>query len=259
MTTKMKRMVAGALCVCAMVGWAAEPLREVAKGRNTALEPRTKIENDSYDWFARHERILAHAKARNPEIVFIGDSITHFWAGRESLGGESALPRWRKAFGAWRTLNLGYGWDRTGNVLWRLDHGEMDGVDPKLVVLHIGGNNYSTTKNYVGNTSEEVAEAILTITDRIRAKAPRAKIVVMGVFPFGEQPSSPHRIKALATNRILAAEVPKRGNMVFVDITDRQIGTDGIYPKALANDFVHPTDAGYDIWVEALKPHLPAR
>lgn len=227
--------------------------------RNTALVPRLKIEKDSYNWFARHECILAHAKARNPEIVFVGDSITHFWAGRESVGGETALPRWKKAFGAWRTLNLGFGWDRTGNVLWRLGHGEMDGVDPKLVVVHIGGNNYSTTKNYVGNTSEEVAEGVLAVADLVREKAPRARIVVMGVFPFGERPTAPHRIKARATNRILAVEVPKRANMVFIDITDRQIAADGLYPKALANDFVHPTDAGYDIWVEALKPHLPIK
>lgn len=224
---------------------------------NMAVVPRMKIEKDSYDWFARHEMILARQREIDPEIVFVGDSITHFWAGRDSVGGEGSLPRWKRLWGKYRTLNLGYGWDRTGNVLWRLDHGEMDGVDPKLVVLHIGGNNFSTTKNHVGNTPEQVVEGVLAVLDRIRAKAPRAKVVVMGVFPFGEKPESPHRIKAKAANAVLAAEVPKRPNTVFIDITDRQIGPDGIYPKSLANDFVHPTDAGYDIWFDALRPHLP--
>ena len=224
---------------------------------NMAVVPRMKIEKDSYDWFARHETILARQKEIDPEIVFVGDSITHFWAGRDSVGGEGSLPRWRKLWGKYRTLDLGYGWDRTGNVLWRLDHGEMDGVDPKLVVLHIGGNNFSTTKNHVGNSPEQVVEGVLAVLDRIRAKAPRAKVVVMGVFPFGEKPESPHRIKAKAANAVLAVEVPKRPNTVFIDITDRQIGPDGIYPKALAHDFIHPSNAGYDIWFDALRPHLP--
>ena len=217
-----------------------------------------KIEPDGYDWFERHDKILKYGRETNPEIVFLGDSITHFWAGRDTIGGEFALPRWKKAFGQYRTLNLGYGWDRTGTVRWRLDHGEMDGVDPKLVVIHIGGNNYSTTKHYQGNTSEEVAEAILAIAAKAHEKAPKAKVVVMGVFPFGEKPDAPHRQKALKTNAILAEKVPALGYAAFIDLTSKQIGADGIYPKELARDRVHPTDAGYDIWVEALKPYLPS-
>ncbi|GEM_PF-3110941 len=224
---------------------------------NVALRPRMKIEKDSYDWFERHNEAMACARARKPEIVFVGDSITHFWAGGRTLGGEAAHPRWKQKFGAYRTLNLGYGWDRTGNVLWRLDHGEMDGLDPKLVVLHIGGNNFSATKNYPGNNAEETAEGVLAVLDKIRTKVPQARIVTMAIFPFGEKPDAPHRVKARAANKILAVEVPKRPNTVFLDITDKQVGADGIYPKSRANDFVHPTDAGYDIWYEALKPYLP--
>ena len=231
--------------------WACPP------PRNTAVLPRRKIEPDCYDWFERHDRALETAKVRNPEIVFVGDSITHFWAGRDSLGGEEALPRWKAAFGKWRTLNLGYGWDRTGNVLWRLDHGELDGIDPKLVVVHIGGNNFAMTRHYAANTAEETAEGVLAVVDRIRAKLPRTKIVVMGIFPFGEKPGDPRRVKARTANGLIAAAVAARTDTAFVDITDKLIGADGLYPKSLAKDFVHPTDAGYDRWLEALKPHLP--
>ena len=225
--------------------------------RNTALVPRTKIESDGYNWFERHEKILRHGRAVNPEIVFIGDSITHFWAGMDTIGGEAALPRWRKAFGKYRTLNLGYGWDRTGNVLWRLDHGEMDGVKPKLVVIHIGGNNYSKTKNYPGNTAEEVAEGVLAVAAKAHAKAPDAKVVVMGVFPFGEKPEAPHRVKAVATNAILEREVPRLGYAAFLDITSQQLDANGIYSAEMARDRVHPTDKGYDVWSAALTPYLP--
>ena len=225
--------------------------------RNAALLPRTKIEQDAYNWFERHEKILKYGKAADPEVVFVGDSITHFWAGVDTIGGEFALPRWKQAFGKYRTLNLGYGWDRTGNVLWRLDHGEMDGIDPKLVVVHIGGNNYTKTKNYPGDSAEEVAEGVLAVAARVHEKAPNAKVVVMGVFPFGERPDAPHRVKARATNAILSRAVPRLGYADFVDLTSRQVRADGIYPRELARDFVHPTDAGYAIWLEALKPHLP--
>ena len=232
-------------------------LWECPPPRNAALVPRTKIEPDGYNWFERHEKILAYARQADPEIVFIGDSITHFWAGRDTIGGEFALPRWKKHFGKYRTLNLGYGWDRTGNVLWRLDHGEMDGVKPKLVVVHIGGNNYSKTKNYPGDTAEEVAEGVLAVVAKAHEKAPAAKVVVMGVFPFGEKPDAPHRVRALATNAMLAREVPKLGYATFLDLTSQQVGADGLYPKELARDHVHPTDKGYDLWAAALSPHLP--
>ena len=230
-----------------------------AAGINTAIVPRGKIQNDSYDFYARHAKVLAQQKKINPQIVFVGDSITHFWCGRQTVGAADdpdTLPRWKKVFGGYRTLNLGFGWDRTCNVLWRLNNGEMAGLDPQLIVLHIGGNNYTTTKEWRGNSAEEVKDGILAVLKKLHAMAPKARVVVMGVFPFGERPDNSSRVKAVETNRLLAAEIGNFPYAEFLDITAKQIGSDGRYPKSLAGDFVHPTDAGYDIWAEALRPYL---
>jgi hypothetical protein len=98
-----------------------------------------------YDWPARHTAAVALMQARQPEIVMLGDSIMHFWGGEprgEHVGGRRTAPDvWDRFFTARRIVNLGYGWDRTENVLWRLRHGEFEHVSPKVVVLMIGTNN----------------------------------------------------------------------------------------------------------------------
>lgn len=92
------------------------------------------------------------------DIVFIGDSITHFWADEDGV--THGVEVWREYYGRRRVLNLGFGFDRTQNVLWRLEHGELDGQCPKLVVLNIGTNQFSATPNYPCDTSADAAEGI---------------------------------------------------------------------------------------------------
>ncbi len=106
---------------------AAEP--NSATQNNSAIEPKPKIENDFYDWHKRHDAVLKTQKELQPEIVLIGDSITHMW------GGEPKSNQVRGAFGKTPVLNMGFGWDRTQNVLWRLENGEFQGLAPKWVVL----------------------------------------------------------------------------------------------------------------------------
>lgn len=226
---------------------------------NTALFPVAKLQQDGYQWFDRHRKVMAEKDAIDPEIVFVGDSITHFWAGVVSVGradDPDTTARWKKAFGKWRTLNLGYGWDRTGNVFKRLDMGEMDGLSPKLIVVHVGGNNFTTTSNYRGNTPEEVAAADVALVKRLHAKCPGAHVAVMAIFPFGEKPGPGHRTQHPIANEILAREMAKLDYVSYFDITSKQLLPDGTYPKALAGDFCHPTDAGYDVWAAALAPAL---
>jgi len=227
-----------------------------AQGANPALAPRPKLEEDSYDWYARHARIVREQKALDPEIVFVGDSITHFWAGKGSIGenGYASLARWTRAFGRYRTLNLGFGWDRICNVIWRMDHGEFEGLRPKLVVLHIGGNNLTRTGNYPGDTPEDVADGILKLAEKIHDRAPSAHVALMAVFPFGRRPGDFHRAAIPRVNARLAASVARYPYVTYLDLTDRFLAPDGTYPEELARDAVHPTDKGYAIWVDALRP-----
>ena len=224
---------------------------------NTAVVPVSRLEQDSYDWLFRHQRIMRERVEINPEVVFIGDSITHFWAGKASIGDmrdAETLPRWKKAFGSFRTLNLGFGWDRTGNVLKRLELGELDGLSPRIVVIHIGGNNFFNTENYAANTPREVADGILKIVESVHKRVPHAQLIVLSVMPFGELPGQLHRAPIRETNEILARELKLFDYVTPIDVTSRLLTADGHYPKALAADSIHPTDEGYRIIADALVP-----
>lgn len=224
---------------------------------NTAVIPVPKLEDDSYDWYGRHAAVLKVKGQIDPEIVLIGDSITHFWAGPPQANHQNGPRAWQELFGSRRVLNLGFGWDRTQNVLWRLDHGELDGLRPRLVVINIGTNNFSTTAHAKENTPAEVAEGIRAICRRIREKSPDSKIVVMGVFPRGAKADDPFRARITELNRLLP-DVCKAPGITLVDIGQRFLRPNGELPRELFGDYCHPTEQGYAIWAAALRPLLQA-
>jgi lysophospholipase L1-like esterase len=220
---------------------------------NTAVVPVPKLENDSYDWYARHADVLRVKNAINPEAVLIGDSITHFWGGEPKANHVNGPKAWQFVFGNYRTLNLGFGWDRTQNVLWRLDHGELDGLHPRVVVLHIGTNNTSGTGNARQNTPVEIADSIREILIRLRSKVPSAQIILMAVFPREEKPDHPRRAQIAAINKLLA-ELAKTSGVTFLDIGTKLLQPDGTISRQVMSDFCHPTEKGYQVWADALMP-----
>ncbi len=219
---------------------------------NTAIVPVPKLEQDCYDWYERHAEVLKAKDQINPEIVLIGDSITHFWGGEPAFKIHNGPKAWQEAFGQRRVLNLGFGWDRTQNVLWRLDHGEFDGLKPRWVILNIGTNNFSGTRNARENTPAEVAEGIAAICQRIRAKSPESRIILMGVFPRGQKATEGFRARIRRLNELLA-EFAKGSGMTFLDIGGKMVDEDGSIPRQIMGDFCHPTEQGYAIWAEAIK------
>lgn len=236
--------------------------RDTALPANTAVIPVSKLENDSYDWWARHAEVLRIKDSIDPEIVMIGNSITHFFGGYPLLRSADGQLRkangpeaWAALFGRRRVLNLGFGWDRTQNVLWRLDHGELDGLHPRTVVLLIGTNNTSQTTNARANTPAEIVEGIAAICGRIRSKVPQARIILMAVFPREQQPDHPRRAVINETNRLLTAFAAKE-NIRLLDIGPKLLTPEGVLQKDITYDFVHPTEKGYRIWAEALKQEL---
>lgn len=222
---------------------------------NHAIVPTPKLEQDFYDWHARHADALRIKDEIDPDIVLIGDSITHMWGGRplepKKVNGAKS---WAELFGN-RALNLGFGWDRTQNVLWRIDHGELDGLSPKTVVIHIGTNNLAGTKNHEACTPSQIAEGIDAVCGRVRAKLPEAKILLMAVFPRGEKPDFWARPKIAEINALLP-DIARKHEAELIDITRQLLDENGVFPKELAADFLHPSEAGYEIWANALKPHL---
>jgi lysophospholipase L1-like esterase len=253
-TKNARGIVLATVVLCSFVMATRAPAAEKTS-ENTALIPKPKLEQDSYDWYARHEEVLKVQKEIQPEVVMIGDSITHFWAGRPAAQRQSGVNAWKWLFGDRPVLNMGFGWDRTQNVLWRLEHGEFDGLHPKYVVLNIGTNNLTGTNHARTNTPAEIAEAIGVICDRIHEKSPQTKIIIMGVFPRGEKPDDPIRKPIIALNKLLP-DVAKAHQADFLDIGQKFLAPDGTIPNSMMFDFCHPAEKGYAIWAEALKPRL---
>jgi lysophospholipase L1-like esterase/dienelactone hydrolase len=231
---------------------------DTEKPANTAIVPTPKLEEDGYDWLGRHAEILKIKESVNPDLVFIGDSITHAWGGLPETGarttGDGVL---KSALGPFRVLNLGFGWDRTQNVLWRLDRGELDGLHPRAVVINIGTNNTSQTDHARQNTPAEIAEGVKEICGRVRSKLPQTKIILMAVFPREKEPSNPRRQQINEINRLLA-EFARPAGICFADIGPKLLAPDGTLPPEIAPDFCHPTEKGYQIWADAILPLIAA-
>ncbi len=201
----------------------------------------------TYNWAARHAAILELNKSRQPKVILIGDSITHFWGGVPKMGPVRGAISWAKYFESRDTANLGYGWDRTENVLWRLQHGEVDGLKPKAIVLLIGTNNLEL------DTIDDILLGIKAIAAELRQRCPGAKLLVLALPRASAQ--DPMRLKsAKLSQALVAAQVGD----VTLNLSDRFIQTDDSIPRALMSDLLHPTEAGYEIMGEAVDKQLRA-
>lgn len=206
---------------------------------NNAVIPIQNTQKDFYDWEERHRCKKAQAELNRYELVFIGDSITQMFELPE-CGGRV----WIRYFSKYTALNLGYGWDCTQNVLWRLENGEFENQTPRVVVLNIGTNNLTGNSGGRANSAVEIVEGILSICAFIHKHSVETKIIVMSVFPRGRTTDT---IFALAKElRELIKEVPRKDSrLIHLDIGEHFLGSDGEIKIELLDDLVHPTEAGY--------------
>ena len=223
-----------------------------------AAEPECLHDGKVTDWwFGRFEmlRETARQEGKDIKIAFVGDSITENWyvPGLKTPGETT----WKGLFATpqYRAINLGFGGDRTENVLWRLHNGQMDGLDPEVVVLQIGTNNLGANgeDEPAGDTIYGIRMCVRTIL----AKCPRAKVVLHPIPPRGASPDTAVRRQLAVIN----CELPRiaDGRRVFwCDYSDRLLTAAGELPKEIAGDGIHLTDKGHQIWAEALKPLLDA-
>ncbi len=197
----------------------------------------------------RHVAKMAEVAKGGAKVVFIGDSITHGWEGR----GKEQLKKYFSE-GDWKMLNLGTGGDRTEHVLWRLDHGELDGYEAKCVLLMIGTNNTGHFKKFSDEPPMDTILGIREILKKIRAKQPKAVVVLTAIFPRGANENDPFRVRNDVVNR----EIQKYcdGKTVFwCDFSDRFLDEKGD-TKWIMPDRLHPGAQGYEIWYEEVKPYI---
>lgn len=197
------------------------------------------------EWRQRVDR-NAHLPGRlTAKMVFLGDSITEGWT--------AVAPQvWDKSFGAYDSLPLGIGGDQTQNILWRIEHGELDGLKPKVLVLLIGVNNIW----WGGFGPEETARGITTVAAKLCEKLPHTKIVVQGIFPAGRRSHDELRQRIIATNLVTHDSLRSIENAIFLDIGDIFLSSDGSIDPQIMHDYLHLTEKGYGLWASALKAFI---
>ena len=221
-----------------------------APARNIAAATPTPKTNETW-WANRHAACVRAARAGGAPVVFLGDSITHFWDGRGRM-------QWNRYFGEGprRALNCGFSADRTEHVLWRIDHGEFDGYEAKAIVLMIGTNN-AGHKSFYDEPPCDTVIGIRAILDRLRAKQPTAKIILCAIFPRGKTPDDPIRRRNATVNHEIMRFAD--GKTVFwCDFTDQLLTPDGFLPAEVMPDRLHPADYGYEVWASAVIPYVDA-
>ena len=203
-------------------------------------------------WLPRHEEKAVLATNMPAKVVFLGDSITHFW---ESNGNDARIKYFSE--GDARMLCLGFSADRTENVLWRItEGGELDGYEAKLVCLMIGTNN----AGHFPFAEEPPIDAILGIREilkTIRAKQPRATVLLLPIFPRGADADDPVRRRNDVVNREIMRFADGK-NVIWVDFTDQLMLSDGRLSREFFPDLLHPSALGYEIWAAAVKPYVDA-
>lgn len=184
-----------------------------------------------------------HAALCPPEVLFIGDSITHGW---EAKGKEV----WRKYYGPRKARNLGFSGDQTQHVLWRLEHGSLEGISPKLAVLMIGTNNAAGK-----HKPEETAEGVKAIVEKLRTTCPQMKILVLAIFPRDAKPDGALRQINNEANALIAKLADDK-SVFYLDLGPQFLAEDGTLSPEIMPDYLHPNEQGYAIWAEAMEPTL---
>ena len=185
------------------------------------------------------------AAAGKVDLVFIGDSITQGWEG----AGKTV---WEKHYSGRKALNLGIGGDKTQHVLWRLENGNLDGLDPKVAVVMIGTNNSGKDRN----TTAEITEGVTAVISKLRAMRPQMKILLLGIFPRGQN-FNEQRGSILQVNQAIA-RLADNQSVFWLDFGSKLINADGSISKDLMPDYLHLSTKGYEIWAEAIEPSLVA-
>jgi beta-glucosidase len=232
------------LVVAALTGCVSRQrqiFQTVAQKSHSAVTPVAR--NNQKWWADRHQGVLERVAQGNVDLIFIGDSITHSW---ENAGKEL----WQEYYASRNAVNMGFSGDRTQHVLWRLENGEVDDINPQAAVIMIGTNN----SNRKDNTAEEIADGIIAICAKLREKLPQTKILILAIFPRGEEPSAQREKNAHAS--ALASQIADGRMIHYLDFGDKFLQPDKTLTKDIMPDFLHLTPKGYRIWAEGIESQL---
>ena len=210
-------------------------------------QPRTRIDPNSQ---TAHRQLLEKATKGRIDIYFVGDSITRRWGATDY---PEFLANWKRTFYGWNAANFGWGGDTIPNILWRLQNGELDQVNPKIIVILAGTNNLAITAP--GTSDEEqiagIVRGIRAILDVCRQKAPKAVIVLMGITPRNDKRAVMATINQI-NERI--ARFADGQRVRYLNINGQLADHDGVLRQGMSPDGLHFSVKAYQVWADALRP-----
>ncbi len=227
------------------IAW-ANKLFDYLTPSGPADQPRMRADRNSH---VAHQQLVAKAKSGGIDLYFLGDSITRRWG---ALDYPDFLAHWKKTFFGWNAGNFGWGGDRTENILWRLDNGELDAVNPKVIVLLAGTNNVGKEPGDDAKVAD-VTRGVKAIVDACRKKAPAATIVLTAIFPRNDNPAV---MPSIARINASLAKLADGKSVRFLDVNARLADARGVLFEGTMVDGLHPSLKGYEVWAEGLRPVL---
>lgn len=215
--------------------------------KNSISEPIPSKRTIEYPWMSvaawdkMHAEDTLVAQYDRVDLLFIGDSITAGWN----------WDIWQKNFAPHKAANFGIGGDHTGNVLWRLQHGAIGNIQPKVIVLLIGVNNFG----HLNESPEQVAAGVAKVVQQLQLAWPNSRILLNAVFPFDQDAKSPNRIKVKELNKRIS-KLQNKTTIIFKDYGSLMLQKDGSISPEIMGDFLHPTAKGYQVWADAMTPDI---
>jgi len=198
-----------------------------------------------------HTQLVEKTKKGKIDVYFAGDSITRRWGATDY---PHLLANWKKNFHGWNAADFGWGADRIQNILWRLNNGELDNVNPKIVVVQAGTNNVgsSVPAGREDAVAEDVAKGLRATVATIRKKAPDATVIVTAIFPRNDNMAVMPVIRKINEKLSELAESPK---IRILNINDKLADSNDRLLEGMMNpDKLHPSEKAYQVWADALKP-----
>ena len=211
-----------------------------------AATPAPQSTDPSSWWCQRFEKKCIELKEKGAPLLLIGDDVTQMW----EENGKGLQP-----FRAYlqkepmSAVDIGYNGDRTENVLWRLQNGELDGYEPpKAAVIMVGANNT------IGFSEDEEPPCdtilgIRSIIDTIKERCPETKIFVFSILPCGRTPNDQRRTRNFTVNAALSRLCETLG-ATYYEINSQVMDIDGNFGDDFSYDGIHLNTKGYKVWVK---------
>jgi lysophospholipase L1-like esterase len=198
-----------------------------------------------------HEQLVAKAKAGGIDLYFLGDSITRRW-GCTDPQWSAMLENWKKNFYGWNAGNFGWGADGIQNILWRISNGELDGVNPKVIVILAGTNNVGAKPGGDDKVADILA-GFRALIATCQQKAPSAKIILTAIFPRNDNLQVLPEINQINSQLTRLADDQ---TIFYLNVNDKLADKDGMLLEGMSADKLHLTVQGYQVWADGLRPLL---